>query len=82
MALIDVALLTVNEGAGVVPKVTLVAPVKPVPVMFTAVPPAVGPDTGEMPVTVGITGTTPYVNLSPAECRCTPGGSDSNINGP
>jgi hypothetical protein len=39
--------------AGTLPKVTLVAPVKPVPVMVTVVPPAVGPDVGVIPVSVG-----------------------------
>ena len=34
-------------------KVTAVAPVKPVPVMVTAVPPANVPDVGEMLVNVG-----------------------------
>ena len=53
VAVIEVSLLTVNVVAGVVPKVTLVAPVKPVPVMVTGVPPLIGPVVGEMPVTVG-----------------------------
>jgi hypothetical protein len=35
------------------PKVTKVAPARPVPVMDTVVPPAVLPLSGEMPVTVG-----------------------------
>ena len=39
--------------AATVPKTTLVAPVKPVPVMVTVVPPAGGPEVGETPVTVG-----------------------------
>ena len=37
----------------VVPKSTAVAPVKPVPVIVTGVPPATGPLVGLMPVTVG-----------------------------
>jgi hypothetical protein len=53
VAVIDVAELTVKPVAGVAPNVTAVAPVKPVPVMVTDVPPAVGPDVGEIEVTVG-----------------------------
>ena len=39
--------------AAVDPKVTAVAPVKPVPVTVTLVPPAVGPEPGANAVTVG-----------------------------
>ena len=53
VALIEVALFTVNEVAGIVPKVTFVAPVRLVPVIFTTVLPVVGPDVGEIPVMVG-----------------------------
>ena len=53
MAVIEVALLTVNEVAALPPIVTAVAPVKPVPVIVTDCPPAKGPDEGEMAVTVG-----------------------------
>ena len=53
VAVIDVALLTVNEVAAVAPNFTAVAPVKLVPVMVTLVPPAVGPLVGLTPVTVG-----------------------------
>ena len=42
VVLIEVALVTVNEVAGVVPNVTAVAPVKPVPVRVTNVPSVVG----------------------------------------
>ena len=42
-----------NEVAGVVPKVTAVAPVNPVPVIVTEVPPAVVPDVGETLVNDG-----------------------------
>jgi len=45
---------TVKLVAATKPKTTLVAPVKPVPVMVTVEPPAVGPDVGEMEVTVGV----------------------------
>jgi hypothetical protein len=54
VAVIEVALLTVYEVAEVPPNLTAVAPVKPVPVIATDVPPAVGPDVGVLPVTVGI----------------------------
>jgi hypothetical protein len=50
---IVVALLTVNVVAAVPPKVTEVAPVKPVPVIVTTVPPAVGPMFGVKLVNVG-----------------------------
>jgi hypothetical protein len=53
IAVIEVALLTVNEVADVPPNLTAVAPVNPVPVIVTEVPPAAGPLVGEMPVTVG-----------------------------
>ena len=45
-AVIWVALLTVNEAAGLPPKLTAVAPVRLVPVIVTLVPPAVGPEAG------------------------------------
>jgi hypothetical protein len=53
VAVIDVALLTVNEVAAVPPNFTAVAPVNDVPVMVTGVPPAPGPLFGEMEVTDG-----------------------------
>ncbi|OWG15638.1 hypothetical protein KDK82_3131 [Delftia sp. K82] len=53
VAVICVALLTVNPVAAVAPKVTAVAPDRLVPVRVTVVPPAVGPAVGEMDVTVG-----------------------------
>jgi hypothetical protein len=52
-AVIDVLLTTVRFVAVPVPKVTPVAPLKLVPVIVTSVPPAVVPDVGEIPVTVG-----------------------------
>ena len=48
-----VALTTVTSVAAVVPKSTAVAPVNPVPVIVTGVPPAAGPLFGLTPVTVG-----------------------------
>ena len=52
-AVMVVSLTTVTSVAAVVPKSTAVAPVKPVPVIVTEVPPAVGPLFGLTPVTVG-----------------------------
>ena len=49
-AVIVVSLTTVRFVAAVVPKSTAVAPVKPVPVIVTKVPPAVGPLVGLRPV--------------------------------
>ena len=46
-------LTTMRLVAAVPPTVTAVAPVKPVPVMVTAVPPANVPDVGEMLMNVG-----------------------------
>lgn len=45
--------VTVTAVAEAVPNLTVVAAVKPVPVIVTAVPPAVGPALGLTPVTVG-----------------------------
>ena len=53
VAVIVVLLTTVVFVAATPPIVTPVAPVKLVPVMVTLVPPAVGPLTGEMEVTLG-----------------------------
>src|SRR5437868_3291575 len=53
MALIRVSLITAKELAGVVPKETPVAAVKPLPVMFTTVPPAVLPEVALRDVTAG-----------------------------
>ena len=57
-AVIDVELLTVKLLAAVPPKLTPVAPVSPVPVIVTVVPPAAGPWAGETAVTRA-TGTKP-----------------------
>jgi hypothetical protein len=57
-----VSLTTVKLVAIFEPKFTVVAPVKPEPVMVTDVPPAVWPYAGEMPVTFGPVAE--YVNLS------------------
>ena len=53
VAVIWVALFTVNPVAAVAPNTTAVAPVKLVPVMTTDVAPAVGPLVGAIDVTVG-----------------------------
>jgi hypothetical protein len=50
---IEVDETTVKLVAAVPPIVTAVAPVKPVPVIVTGVPPAAGPELGEIPLTVG-----------------------------
>jgi hypothetical protein len=59
VAVIWVAELTVNEVAGVLPKLTAVAPVNRAPVIVTDVPPAAGPDEG---LTLLMTGAWLYVN--------------------
>jgi hypothetical protein len=52
-AVIVVELATLKLVTAVPPIVTDVAPVKFVPVIVTLVPPAVGPETGEIAVIVG-----------------------------
>jgi hypothetical protein len=50
----EVVVVHVTEVPGVAPKSTVVEPVtNPVPAMVTWVPPEVGPDVGEIEVTVG-----------------------------
>ena len=53
VAVIEVALLTENEAALVLPNFTAVAPVKLTPLIVTLVPPAVEPLFGETDVTDG-----------------------------
>ena len=53
VAVMDVALLTVKLVAAVPPKLTALAPVNPVPVIVTDVPPVDGPLSGLTLVTVG-----------------------------
>jgi hypothetical protein len=50
---IEVSEFTVKLLAATAPKMTWVAPVNPVPVMTTLVPPATGPNFGEIEVTAG-----------------------------
>ena len=53
VAVIELSLTNVSDVAWVSPKVTASTPVNPLPEIVTDVPPAVVPDVGEMPVTVG-----------------------------
>jgi hypothetical protein len=61
-AVILVVLTIFTSVAGVMPNFTVVPVPKLFPVMVTVVPPAVEPEVGEMPVTVGAAAV--YVNLS------------------
>ena len=61
VTLIDVAVFAVMVP-GVLPKLTVVAPVKPVPVMVTVVPAVSGPTAGEI---LDTTGSAVYVYLLP-----------------
>jgi hypothetical protein len=49
----EVLLTTLTAVAEVVPNLTVAPERKPVPVIVTAVPPAVVPDVGVIPLTVG-----------------------------
>jgi hypothetical protein len=51
--MIELALMTLKEFAGVFPKVTAVAPTRSVPLIVTTVPPDVGPLVGAIDVTSG-----------------------------
>ena len=53
VAVIDVLLTTFTPVADVLPNLTVAPDRKPVPVMVTAVPPAVVPVAGEIPLTFG-----------------------------
>ena len=54
VTLMLVGLVTENAVPATPPNVTPVAPVSPVPVTVTGVPPAAGPVLGLTPVTVGV----------------------------
>ena len=54
----EVEELTTRPVPATVPNFTTVAPVKPVPVTVTVVPPAVDPEEGPTPVTAGTGGAT------------------------
>jgi hypothetical protein len=53
VATMVVSFTTVKFGEAVPPNVTLVAPVNPVPVIVTVLPPVGGPELGLTEVTVG-----------------------------
>lgn len=79
--------MKVKPAAFVAPNFTAVTPVKPVPVMVTTVPPAVGPAVGEIDVTVcawdgelkrnAITTANAHANAEPQPFRST--GSDDSL---
>ncbi len=71
---ICVAESTVRLVPAVVPNLTAVAPVNPVPVIVTTVPPTKGPLVGDMPVTVGAAVTVVYVNWPADEVALVPAG--------
>jgi hypothetical protein len=72
VAVIDVSETTVKDAAAVEPNETALAPMKPVPVIVTCVPPATGPALGLTPVTPGAD---TYVNASaePPDAEVPPG---------
>jgi hypothetical protein len=53
VAVIEASEFTVNDVAAVVPNVTAVAPVKPLPEIVTLAPPALGPAVGLTELTAG-----------------------------
>ena len=67
----EVSEITTRLVLVVDPNSTVVAPVNPVPVTVTVVPPANGPLAGEMPVTIG---TGIYVNWSAGDVVLVPPG--------
>jgi len=73
VAVIEVAEFTVNAIAVWVPKVTPVAPVNPEPVTVTTVPPAVRPDGGETPETIGAVPPLPEAATQRLAARPSPG---------
>src|SRR3989442_224688 len=64
VGLILVALTTLPPVAGVPPTVTVAPAAKPVPLIAIAVPPAVGPELGLTPVTVGAGVAGQFANLN------------------
>ena len=64
----DVPLTTTTLLAAVPPILTLAPDTNPVPVMLTAVPPAVGPEVGEIELTVGAGLVEPRPLARPAIC--------------
>jgi hypothetical protein len=67
VAVICVAEFTVKPEAGVPPNDTAVAPVNPVPVRITELPPDVAPEVGLRPVIVGATPSMTMALLLPNE---------------
>lgn len=65
-AVIDLALLMAKDAALVAPNFTAVAPVKSMPVIVTAVPPAAGPLFGEIEITEGAGTCAKALRLVPA----------------
>ena len=55
---------TLKPLAATLPNATLVAPVNPLPVIVTVVPPAVVPDDGEIDVVVGAGGLYVYTSAA------------------
>ena len=68
VAVIDVLFTTVTPVAAVPPRLTVAPVKKPVPVIVMAVPPAVLPEAGAMPVTVGAGFETPPPARKAATC--------------
>ena len=66
IATISVSLIKSASVVATAPKATLVAPVKLVPVMVTVVPPAIGPEVGETPVTAGTGAGVPTTTAPPS----------------
>ncbi len=74
VAVIWVGLTTVKLAAAAEPKLTAVAPVKPLPAIVTLVPPAAGPPFGVSAETAGGGGGTTYVYWSAELVGLTPTG--------
>src|SRR5271165_2469293 len=70
-AVIDVSEFTLKLAAGTAPKATAVEPVNWIPEMVTAVPPAIGPELGETPLTMGAN---VYVKVSAGLAEDVPSG--------
>ena len=66
------ALFTVYEAAAVLPNFTPLAPVKPVPVIVTEVPPPVEPEVGKILVIVGAVTNMLLVTAWPEKLASTP----------
>ena len=71
-AVIEVLLSTATFEAAVPPSVTVAPATNPVPVIVIDVPPAVGPDGGETPLTVGAVGVGEGVGVGVGDGEDTP----------